>query len=240
MFVAIDSILLLFTHKHRDHETVSALSFLECANRTIRIENTEREHFLVDMTGYQLRTLYRNTTGQDITGTADIVVREMLATIAETSLVSSLAMLPDVLAQVDAVSDGLYQGRHFQYALGLKLPKPAGDFKTLHCKPLTPSVATECATRAPQRRKVATVPTAPAASATPAQPAQPKQARAFSVRPQIWELADRVWGAAGKPMDKDVVLKLRKEMMVQLEAIGIKKTSSSNELGNWMKERLAN
>lgn len=55
----------------------------------------------------------------------------------------------------------------------------------------------------------------------------------------IWEIADTMWEAAGKPFDKPVVLALRKTMMNELEFThGIKKTSSSNELGSWMKTRV--
>jgi hypothetical protein len=49
-----------------------------------------------------------------------------------------------------------------------------------------------------------------------------------------------MWEAAGKPTDKAVVLELRKKMMAELEEKhSVKRTSSSNELGNWMKDRLA-
>lgn len=64
-------------------------------------------------------------------------------------------------------------------------------------------------------------------------------ARSGGVRSVIWGHADRVWEAAGKPNDKAVVLQLRKQMMAELEELGVKKTSSSNELGNWMKARIA-
>lgn len=61
-----------------------------------------------------------------------------------------------------------------------------------------------------------------------------------AVRDQIWAVADDLWEAQGKPMDKKVVLKLRQVAMKQLETdFGVKLTTSSNELGNWMKARLA-
>ncbi len=61
-----------------------------------------------------------------------------------------------------------------------------------------------------------------------------------AVRDQIWAVGDAIWEAAGKPTDKKVVLKLRKVAMEQLEKeFGVKVTTSSNELGNWMKARLA-
>lgn len=62
---------------------------------------------------------------------------------------------------------------------------------------------------------------------------QPAAPRTGSVRDTIWTKADELWLAAGSPMDKPAVLKVRREVMNVLEAEGIKKTSSSNELGKW-------
>ena len=64
------------------------------------------------------------------------------------------------------------------------------------------------------------------------------KARSSNVRDTIWEKADEMWEAAGKPMDVSVVLKLRKEIMNVLEEEGIKRNSASNELGKWQKARL--
>jgi hypothetical protein len=62
--------------------------------------------------------------------------------------------------------------------------------------------------------------------------------RSSGVRDAIWEKADQMWEAAGKPTDLTTVLKLRKEIMNTLEEDGIKRNSASNELGKWQKQRL--
>lgn len=49
----------------------------------------------------------------------------------------------------------------------------------------------------------------------------------------IWNKADELWEAAGKPTDKSVVLKLRRDIMIALESLGVKKTTSSTALGKW-------
>lgn len=55
----------------------------------------------------------------------------------------------------------------------------------------------------------------------------------------IWQEADRIWKDAGSPKDPSVVVKLRKDMMDLLEQKhGIKRTTSSTTLGQWMKDRL--
>lgn len=55
----------------------------------------------------------------------------------------------------------------------------------------------------------------------------------------IWEVADRMWGEIGSPLDIPRVLQLRKAIMTELENNhGIKKTTSSTALGEWQKVRL--
>lgn len=239
MFVSVDLDKLQFLHKHRDHETISALAFLEAPHRSVLIDNTDRPEFLCKMTSFDLRMLYRNTTATDITGTNDIVVRELLATLVEANLLETLAVRDEVEAQVAAVDDDLHKGIPWKYARGSKRPAKQEQLFNLHGAPLDPHTAAEAAQRAPQRRAARTPTARPAATVTaPAPPPAVKQ-RASSVRPTIWAVADRMWAEAGSPKDKAVVLELRKKMMAVLETENnVKRTSSSNELGNWMKDRV--
>jgi len=239
MFVSVDMDTLQFLHKHHDQMVLSGLSFLEAPHHSIRNENANSEHFLLGMTPLEIRMLYRNTTGEDITGSDDRIVREMLAMIVYDHMPPTLALATEVEAQVAAVSDDLYNGIPWKYALGAKVPAKAMDLFPLHCKPLDAVEKHKATTQAPQRRaeRAAPKPRAPVESA-PQPPRAPKQ-RASSVRPTIWAVADRMWGEAGKPTDKAAVLELRKKMYDVLEQEhGVKRTSSSNELGNWMKDRL--
>lgn len=60
-----------------------------------------------------------------------------------------------------------------------------------------------------------------------------------SSRDTIWKVADELWENIGKSTDIKEVLKMRKEAMNKLESeYGVKKTSSSNELGKWQKDRI--
>lgn len=239
MFVSIDMDKLVFLHKHHDHETLSALAFLEACDRSTLVENTAREHFLLNLSALDARMLYRNTTGQDVTGSPDIVVREMLAMLVDDHMKPTLALLAEVEAQVAAVQDDLDKGIPWTYSLGAKVPAKAIELFGKTATALDVNAVDRAATVAPQRRAKRGAPIAPPAPApAPSASALPK-ARASSVRPVIWAVADEMWQAAGSPTDKAVVLELRKEMMAELEEKkGVKKTSSSNELGNWMKARL--
>lgn len=67
----------------------------------------------------------------------------------------------------------------------------------------------------------------------------PGAPRKAGTRDVIWKRADELWSSAGKPTDVPTVLKLRKEWMNVLEKEGVKKTTSSSELGNWQKDRVA-
>lgn len=239
MFVCVDTDALQFIHKHRVHEVVSGLAFLEACDRSTLVDNTGNPNFLMHLNALNCRWLYRNTTGEDITGTDDLVVREMLATIVE-KLSTSLVIQADLDLQIAAVEDDLHAGKPWRYALGAKKPKPYEPLPSLHCKPLIGDEAQKAALRAPQVRAARAAPK-PRAAPVAAPPQAPiRRARASNVRPTIWAVADSMWSEAGSPKDKAVVLELRKKMMAVLEEKhSIKRTSSSNELGNWMKERLA-
>lgn len=73
----------------------------------------------------------------------------------------------------------------------------------------------------------------PAANPAPAAPPAPRGGG----RALIWAHMDKIWEAAGKPTQASTVLALRKRCMDELEPQGVKRTSASSELGNWMKAR---
>ena len=240
MFVCVDMDNLQFIHKHREHEVVSGLAYLEACDRSTTVDSTECDHFLKNMTPLDLRILYRNTTGMDITGTDDIVVREMLATIVDNHIQERRVVLAELDTQIEVVVDDLEKGIPWMYSLGARKPAKQEQLFQLSCKPLDPTSAMLAAQRAPQQRSQRSAPKPRATPTAAPRPAPVRKARAYNVRPTIWAVADAMWQAAGSPRDKIMVLELRKKMMAELEEKhSVKRTSSSNELGNWMKERLA-
>lgn len=239
MYVAINMDDLQFAHKHANHETCSALAWLELPHKSITIEKTDREFFLHGMSALDLRFLYRNTTGEEPPlGTPPLVVREMLATLVEDKLKATWCNAAELEVQISVVEEELEKGIPWKYALGSRRPTKQEELFPLTCSPLTSDEVGASAIRAPQRRAV--VQATPRAAAGEQRPTPPHRdpRRASNIRPRIWATADEMWKAAGKPMDKAIVLELRKKMMAVLEEKGIKRTSSSNELGIWMKDRL--
>jgi hypothetical protein len=235
MFVSIDMDKLRFLHKHDDHDVLGALAFLECGQHvTISVENTAREHFLVSMGRLDLCMLYKNTTGAGLVSQETNVLRQQLREMIELTPAAPIDK-EELFAQVRAVEDRIWAGERFSYARGATVPAQEQELFPLVSKPLSDSQLMAAEKRAPQGLTRADELPPPAPPPAPVQ-----KVRAVGVRPTIWAHADAGWAAAGKPTDKTVVLALRKTWMKELEeARGIRAATASNELGAWMKDRLA-
>ena len=86
--------------------------------------------------------------------------------------------------------------------------------------------------QAPAQRHAST----PAAATVPARIASAPRS---GVRALVFEVADKIWNAAGSPTAVAAVLVLRKQMMNELfDNHSIKKTTASTTLGEWQKIRL--
>lgn len=241
MYVSLDRDKLRFLHVHPSQDVVWGLLYLEAGDvNHAGVWSTEAANFLQALTTLELNLLYRNTTSKDFDiRTNDETRREALAAIVN-SMEPRNVNLSELDTQLEYVSRELEISRAvFRYVPGSKVPTQRQELFPLHGFPPTEAEFTVFAQLAPQRqaRVPAAVPQATRETA-PRSPAAGPRAATGSVRPTIWQHADKVWEEAGKPTDKAVVLELRKRMMVELEQQGIKKTSSSNELGNWMKDRI--
>lgn len=139
MFVSIDMDALRFLHKHVDHETISAISWLECGQHTsIRVEPyLDRSMFLRNVSELDVRMLYKNTTGKPLPADADAAaVRYQLADVVQL-MPTTRALTHEVLAQAAAVDDRLHAGERFAYALGALTPAQPGELFPLKARPLT-------------------------------------------------------------------------------------------------------
>lgn len=245
MRVAIDMDKMQLLHVHRVQELLHGLVQLESANvRSVRFDSTESPLFLSKLTTLELTLLLRNMTGQQFPPTYDDLARREAIAAAIEAIRPRLVDERELEQQITAVEQQLQgpvgQVPQFRYVLGARVPKlEDGGIAALVTTPLADSTFDSAAKRAPQRRAVPAAATIPPTPSSPAQPALRGARPAGSVRPVVWGVADRMWEAAGKPMDKATVLDLRKKMMDVLgDEHGIKRTSSSTALGEWMKERL--
>lgn len=250
MYVAIDREGMGFLWAHPSYEVLLDLAHLEAdtAVHVVSLENARYYEPFCGFTDLELKLLYENTTGEKYVG----FNRKALC-----GVVCGLAMrLPQVTvnvaelrAQAETVTDE-YSGL-YKYLPGSREPKLVEDglfgvpAKRLpRCLvqeqqavagtllPQLPDPAPRNAGRGPDQQRAST--STPARTRAPGTAPPPRG----STRETIWTCADRMWEEAGKPNQPSVVLALRKKMMDQLEADGVKRTSSSNELGNWQKARI--
>lgn len=242
MRAAIDMQDLRVLHIHQLAGVVHGLVYLEAKSvKHVAFENTDRPGFLDGLTTLELTLLYRNTTKSDFPPNVadDLTRRQMIADLinAATPRDVNQEELEDQIEHVAEKLEDPADTTAFRYVKGARVPAISdGGLFPLTAYPVSMSKVAAAAQLAAQRLSTRAAPTAAPAPAPRAQPATRRATG--SVRPVVWAHADKVWEAAGKPTDKDAVLELRKRMMTELEDQGIKRTSSSTSLGEWMKDRL--
>ncbi|WVS24275.1 hypothetical protein VBJFXLJN_CDS_0038 [Pseudomonas phage TIVP-H6] len=222
MYVSLDMQNMRIVHKHSSVNAVCGLVHIELPDVAVNVCPIDMT--VKHRTDMEIKMLFRSC----FPGQADhMPVAEMKSKIlqfAEEFPVTDLDEL-EVKRQADSIRDG--DKKAYKYVKGsFRASRPAELFAD----------ATGDAARAS-----ATVPASSAAR--PVRPAAAPRAatgspRASGVREKIWAVADRMWEEAGKPIEKSTVLALRKDIMNALEQDGVKRTSSSNELGNWQKARI--
>lgn len=223
MYVSLDMQNMRIVHKHSSVNAVCGLVHIELPDVAVNVCPIDMT--VKHKTDMEIKMLFRSC----FPGQADhMPVAEMKSKIlqfAEEFPVTDLDEL-EVKRQADSIRDG--DKKAYKYVKGsFRASRPAELFAD----------ATGDAVRAGA--------TVPASSvARPVRPAAAPRAatgapRASGVREKIWAVADRMWEEAGKPTEKSTVLALRKDIMNALEQDGVKRTSSSNELGNWQKARIA-
>lgn len=246
MHVAIEMNELRITHVHQLADVVGGLVYLESAKlKNILFDDTHADSFLDGLTTLELDKLYLNTTGVPFSPVIDdLTRRQAIAEVINTMQQQTVdreelrQQIEHVEAQLEAPVPTAVQ---FKYVFGAKVPRVLdGGLFPLHKPPLSADQLAQAAQLAPQRRVPRAATQTPATAAPKLQrQARPAAAPVSGNRVAIFAHADKVWEAAGKPMNPAEVLVLRKRMMVELEEQGIKKTTSSTALGDWMKQRLA-
>lgn len=197
-----------------------------------------------EFTPAELRLIYENATGAQLKGYSNTLAQAVLAMARR--LPESVAKYEEVDAQAKCIEDG--DRSIYSYLPGSMVPqKHEGMFE--------PNSLTAARVEAEEAGAMqgATVPSyghtahanpmgngAAAASTENGPTAAIKNvARTGGIREIVYRVADQMWEAAGSPMNKNKVLELRKTMMQELESnYGVKKTTSSTTLGDWMKLRI--
>lgn len=223
MYVSLDMQNMRIVHKHSSVNAVCGLVHIELPDVAVNVCPIDMT--VKHKTDMEIKMLFRSCFPGQADHMPAAEMKSKILQFAEEFPVTDLDEL-EVKRQADSIRDG--DKKAYKYVKGsFRASRPAELFAD----------ATGDAARAS-----ATVPASGAAR--PVRPAAAPRAatgapRASGVREKIWAVADRMWEEAGKPTEKSTVLALRKDIMNALEQDGVKRTSSSNELGNWQKARIA-
>lgn len=244
MYVSIDKQHLLFLHKHEHQRIVSQLVNIEAPHLHTAVFPCNQASDFGNFTDWELKKLYENTTGSKAQGFYRPGL-EMLCFTAAQALTETKANALEVDLQSRTIS--FNDKTIYAYQFGDFKPRPVAELFEITA--LRASANTTAEQAAATLRPAAITYMHRAPNAAPGHDRPPAAPRVYTIpaagatprgagREKIWEAADRMWEAAGKPMKIQTVLDLRKRIMDELEKDGIKRTSASSELGNWMKSRV--
>jgi hypothetical protein len=239
MHIVIDRKPLKFLPiKHESIDVIGNLIWIEAPHSEAWILPLDH-NFLSGFSDLELMLLYKNTTGEPAQRVGN-QLRNILFELAERIPVNDVNPF-ELNCQAELIPE--CSSERYTYLKGSF--KPAIQDKLFKLEPVSlprneneAVIALRPRTGPPALARTPTATPAPAPNVN--RPvAAPRGPRQGGVKELIWAVADKMWAAAGSSKDAKIVLNLRKEMMTTLEKEhSVKKTSSSNELGNWMKARI--
>lgn len=233
MYAMINREAMTFAHKHKNYQVLCNLAWIECASAHIfPLDDATKFKEFTDM---ELSLLYENTVQKKPSSLSRQQLQQVLFDLI-TSMDPSDVNAVEVESQADKVNDNL-SGRML-YVKGSSVPvkQKKDELFQMQTEANAESESSARAGRLPALvRKVQPVQPRPVVATVA--PERAAAAPRGTNKPLIWKTADRIWEEHGMPTDLKVVLQLRKLMMDDLEANGVKRASASSELGNWMKTK---
>lgn len=234
MYILINLDTLKVHHKNESINALCEVAEIECRDECTLVTNCDNGAYLKQFTHMELRMMYKNITGQDI---PDSVASRFLTAV----LWKQIDLIPtSTINEVEAERQALYcEGKEglFKYCQGAFRPAKVDELFSQVSEHSDDIIrqATKGEFNKDLKAPVRRTATKPVPTQATAVKNGPTRGTAKII---IWAVADSMWEAVGKPIDKAEVLKLRKEIMNKLESDeGVKRTSSSSELGKWHKER---
>lgn len=245
MFVALDLDRCAVLPYRGDLYTVANLVHIELPSFS-RVHITGLDHTaFVGVSELHMARLYKGLTGK-----ANTIYGQRLRNVLRT-MCERYAFVQHDAARADSQAEKVNSQRSERYAfnpagptpnkqlsdwlpVGIKIAPLADEAAASHVCPAVPPPP-------PPGTRVPPPPRAARAPSEPREPGAPRAPRSSGVRDTIHTVATAMWEEAGKPMDQPTILKLRKEIMLKLEAEhSVKRNTSSNELGNWQKQIICN
>lgn len=241
MFILVNTEMMQIVEKHPALDVITNLAWFGLRHTSYDIFDLHDASGFSSYTNMELEMLYKNITQSSEALKGRNALKQVCFDLAD-ALPVSVVKSTEVEMQASRIEEDDEQ--LYTYVRGSTYPKPidacnGGLFvnsnpeqekQALSGK--TPALKRVCRPLPPPSNDD------PGSSATPTKsPAKnaPKRGTAKAI---IWQTADKMWEAAGKPMEKGAVLKLRKLVMDELEKEAIKRSSASSELGVWQKTRI--
>lgn len=247
MYALIDRSNMRFFAKHEHVAPLSYLSHIELPHVHVYIGPVDTPADFSDFTILELKLLHKSTTGVEYHGSDPELLCAACFALAK-QLPDTQLNTFELEIQARSINADDLETR-YRYVPGSTKPQRESDLfepTPLTCKQvLSLEDLVKLARNAKQPLQAATPVAATLAPAPQAAPRVPPKAGPAAAPPGprgtgrtlIWSTMDEVWSAAGSPKDVKQVLSLRKVCMDKLEELGVKRTSASCELGNWMKAR---
>lgn len=217
MYITLDADRMLFICKHPDFEVVCNLAYIYCYNNAYHIFDIESHIPYQEFTRTELELIYRQLAIDEIMPSSGVDIKNAIMGITQGFPVTDCNAW-EVQSQANYVEKN--EGPNYTYVKGATTPAILSDLYAP--KRLSRSVVKRIAVQVPKQQ----IPVAPPVT---------KVARKSPVKQRIWEVANELWNKEGCPMDKAVILQLRKRIMDVLEDYNIKRNTASSELGNWQK-----
>lgn len=237
MYILIDSDTMRVLAKHPNFQRLHEFGILSCSESSTVLP-LEVAELYKEFDNVQMQLLYMNLTGNKQgalypKNAISKIIHYFLNQLPETIINEDVAQQADWAIAGDKQGECLYRPGSSVPNLGDEPHLQVSTDSNLESAVIAgPDVLTDMGQQGawqPQRET-----SAPVTRAASDQPAAP---RTSGTRDIIFGVADEMWREAGEPRDKSEILKLRKEMMNRLEAEGVKRNTSSNTLGVWVKER---
>lgn len=249
-YCSLDMRAIKILHKTRTLEDACSLVWLEMAPESdVYISDLTTGEGFRNLADQQVVALYKSVTGRPW---SQLTRRQAIQLI--TDAIESAAFTEVKTVELDAQCSYASQfdpRPQFRYVYGSYRPQPVngnelpfvqGSVTDEQIQSAQAGRLPAFAAPAPVPRTIAQAAPAPAVLPPQREPqaqVQSANAPAGKTAQLIWSVMDRIWETAGSPRDVSLVLSLRKTAMAELEGIGIKRNTASNELGQWQKNRLA-
>lgn len=243
MYVLIDKDAMQVRYKYHDPKPLAELMHIEFPQCSAAVLSCEPSLPWQKFSDLELRLLYKNLTGSNFPGFTRHGLEPNISTLL-LDLPESVLNVAEIATQAACV--GVNDLTLYKYAPGQS--KPIEVNEPYAAKPLVSAAGYKPVIPPPPVASAAPTPVARAANPivnklaaqtapTPRAPRDPNAAPSVAGAPaagsktgKVWEIAEAIWQAAGRPSETKGI---RKQIIDACEAEGINGSTASVQFGKW-------